>query len=253
MLSVKDVKELQRDAKARKTSGLFITEGIKMYKEAPVEDIEAVFVSESFMSKYSDIPTEGKMYEILSDSRFAGISDTRTPQGILTVMHQKKWTAEDILSAKDPFVLVLENLQDPGNAGTILRTAESAGVDGVFLTEGSVDMYNPKTIRSTMGSIYRTPHLSLQNEEALTELLETFMVRGIRTYAAYLSAPATYLGGDYREGTAFLIGNESRGLSEKLANLSDRLISIPMKGRAESLNAAMAAGILMYEAARQRG
>lgn len=252
MLSFKEIKELQKDPKARRMSGLFITEGVKMYAEAPREDIVEVLVSETFRAENADL-LKGVSYETVGNSRFLQLSDTRTPQGILTIVRQKMWKQEDIIRRKNPLILLAENLQDPGNAGTILRTAEASGVDGVFFTEGSVDIYNPKTIRSTMGSIYRLPHICLSSEEALDKLLEEFMLLGIRTYAAYLAAPASYLLGDYREGTAFLIGNESRGLTEDLANRSDRLISLPMKGKVESLNAAMAAGILMYEAARQRG
>ncbi|MCI1722617.1 MAG: RNA methyltransferase [Lachnospiraceae bacterium] len=249
MFSFKDIRELQKDSKARRMLGLFIAEGIKMFREAPKEDIEAVYASETFAAE-NEAALAGTGFISVPDERFAGLSDTRTPQGILTVLKQKAWTAEEILSKKNPFVLLLENLQDPGNAGTILRTAEAAGADGVFLTKGSVDIYNPKTIRSTMGSVYRMPHVYVDDVRGL---LEMFMMKDVRTYAAFLDAPAGYLSGDYREGTAFLIGNESSGLTPELVNLSDRVISIPMKGSVESLNAAMAAGILMFEAARQRG
>jgi TrmH family RNA methyltransferase len=258
MLSFKDIRELQKNSKARRMQGLFIAEGIKMFREAPADQIEAVYASGTFASE-NEALLAGSGFISVPDERFGSLCDTKTPQGILTVLHQKKWDAEEILSRKAPFILILENLQDPGNAGTILRTAEAAGADGIFLTRGSVDLYNPKTIRSTMGSIYRVPHCYIESGDepsagamTMDELLEMLMMKGIRTFAAYLDAPASYLAGDYREGTAFLIGNESSGLTEGLANRCDRLISIPMKGNVESLNAAMAAGILMFEASRQR-
>lgn len=252
MISVKDIKELQKSAKARRTSGLFIAEGRKMFSEVPPSLIEQLCVSETFAGE-NPLLIEEKSQScelmILSDSRFAALSDTKTPQGVLSVLKTPAWRTEEILSKKAPFVLVLENLQDPGNAGTILRTAEAAGVDGVFLTEGSVDMYNPKTIRSTMGAIYRVPHKVVSDVD---DLLDTFRSRGITTYAAALDGRQVYLEPDYTGGCAFLIGNESQGLSDELQGKCDCPIIIPMKGRIESLNAAMAAGILMYEAARQR-
>jgi TrmH family RNA methyltransferase len=130
-----------------------------------------------------------------------------------------------------------------------MRTAEGAGADGVILSRTSVDLYNPKTIRSTMGSIYRMPFLYVdQIEEILPELKK----RGIRTYAAHLKGEHSYDEEDYRSGTAFFIGNEGNGLTEELSAKADTWIRIPMHGQLESLNAAVAASILMYEVCRQR-
>lgn len=148
-----------------------------------------------------------------------------------------------------PLYVILENLQDPGNAGTIIRTGEAAGVTAVFLTEGSVDLYSPKTIRSTMGAIFRVPHFYVPTGAAIADEL---LIRGVRVYAAHLRGRTSYTDCDYRRGSAFVIGNESRGISDELAEKCSTLIRIPMYGRVESLNAAMAAGILMYEAVRQR-
>ena len=145
--------------------------------------------------------------------------------------------------------MVLEDLQDPGNAGTIFRTAEGAGVDGIFLTRTCVDITNPKVIRSTMGSIYRMPFLYVESVVSLKEQLEK---HHIRLFAAHLQGRNIYDKEDYVGGTAFLIGNEGKGLTDQASQAADCLIRIPMKGQVESLNAAMAAGILMYEAARQR-
>ena len=258
MLSVKEIKELQKSAKARRTSGLFTAEGKKMFREAPGGLIAQLCVSESVVNDPAmaalireKLGEEGmkKRLTVLSDSRYESLSDTRTPHGILMVLHAGTWTVEDILTKPSPLILVLEDLQDPGNAGTILRTAEAAGVDGVFLTAAAVDIYNPKTIRSTMGSVYRVPHAVVDDMEAL---LAAFREKGIVTYAAALDGSVSYLEPDYTGGTAFFIGNESRGLSDRLQAACDCPIRIPMKGQIESLNAAMAAGILMYEAARKR-
>lgn len=191
----------------------------------------------------------GRKREIVADNVFRQMCDTRTPQGILTVLKKPVWTVEDILKGEAPLVMVLEDLQDPGNAGTIFRTGEGAGVSGVFLTKTCVDITNPKVIRSTMGSVYRMPFLYVEDVVSLKAELEQ---KGIRTFAAHLKGKNSYDQENYQGGTAFLIGNEGNGLTEEAAEAADCLIRIPMCGKVESLNAAMAAGILMYEAARQR-
>ena len=256
MLALKEIKTLQKDPKARLTLGLFIVEGIKMFRETPPDLIEQICLSESFEREHGKevIARLGReralsVSEVIPDGRMEKLSDTRSPQGILLAVRQTKWEMEAVLNKEAPLILLLEDVQDPGNVGTILRTAEAAGASGVFMTEGCADVYNPKTIRSTMGAVYRVPHIRLRDPD---ELLMACLERDIRTYAAYLETDSTYLDGDYKKGTAFLIGNESRGLSDDLLNKADRFIRIPMEGQVESLNAAMAAGILMYEAARQR-
>ena len=247
---VKNIIQLNQKTKARKKQGLFVAEGRKMFAEAPRDWISRVYVTESLsedeelMEHVRELP-----YEIVADGVFRQMSDTLTPQGILTVLKTPSYTLEDIFRKEHPFVMVLEDLQDPGNAGTIFRTGEGAGVDGILLTKTCVDVTNPKVIRSTMGSVYRMPFLYVED---VVSLKESFCEKNIRTYAANLKGKNFYDGEDYRGGTAFLIGNEGNGLSEEAASAADCLIKIPMCGRVESLNAAMAAGILMYEAARQR-
>ena len=146
-------------------------------------------------------------------------------------------------------MLITENVQDPGNLGTMFRTAEGAGVTGILMSKNTVDVFNPKTIRSTMGSVYRMPFLYTEDIKESVELLKR---QGISCYAAHLKGKDFYEKSDYTQPTAFLIGNEGNGLSEELADTADTYIKIPMGGKLESLNAAMAAGILMYEANRQR-
>ena len=188
-------------------------------------------------------------HEIVADSVFRQMSDTQTPQGILTVLKKPSYTVDDILQGENPLVMILEDLQDPGNAGTIFRTGEGAGVSGIFLTRTCVDVTNPKVIRSTMGSIYRMPFLYVEDVVSLKQELTQ---RKIRTYAAHLQGKNTYDREEYTGGTAYQIRNQGKGLTEQAPPTADTLIRIPMCGRVESLNAAMAAGILMYEAARQR-
>ena len=247
---VKNIIQLNQKTKARREQGLFVAEGRKMFGEAPADWIEKVYVSETLTSDPVLMEQVEKLpYDIVADSVFRQMSDTQTPQGILTVLRRPSYTLEDILGGKNPLVMVLEDLQDPGNAGTILRTGEGAGVSGVLLTRTCVDITNPKVIRSTMGSVYRMPFLYVESVVSLTQELKK---HNIRTCAAHVKGRNSYDQESYTGGTAFLIGNEGKGLTEEAANSADCLIRIPMCGKVESLNAAMASGILMYEAARQR-
>ena len=150
---------------------------------------------------------------------------------------------------RKPLLMVLDNLQDPGNLGTILRAGEAAGVTGVIMSHDCVDIYNPKVIRSTMGSVYRMPFVYVEH---LPETLEVLAEAGIHSYAAHLKGKGWYDEQSYVGGTAFLIGNEGNGLTDKLTDKVQKKIKIPMCGKVESLNAAMASGLLVYEARRQR-
>ena len=154
---VKNLQQLMKKARARNTQDVFLAEGMKMFEEAPKERVNKVYLSKSLYEVKGDSFLKGLPMEILEDHVFASVSDTKTPQGILCVIRQFHYQAEDLLCREHPVLLLLEDLQDPGNVGTILRTAEGAGVSGVFLSRTSVDLYNPKTIRSTMGSVYRVP------------------------------------------------------------------------------------------------
>lgn len=247
---VKNIVQLTKKMKTRKEQGVFIAEGIKMYREAPRESIQEIFVSQAFAaaSEHRELLREVE-YETVDDRVFGQMSDTKTPQGILCVIQQFQYDLKELLSPQQPFLLLLENLQDPGNAGTIFRTAEGAGVDGIIMSKDCVDIYNPKTIRSTMGSIYRVPFVYAEDLNETSAVLKT---HGISTYAAHLSGENTYDQEDYRLGTAFFIGNEGNGLSPELSRSTDHLIRIPMEGQLESLNAAVAAAVLMYEVHRQR-
>lgn len=247
---IKRLLQLQKKSKARNEEKLFVVEGIRMYAEVPENRVEKVYISETlYNKKKQDLNLDRFPYEILSDTVFQYVSDTKTPQGILCIVKQQIHDIEKLLAIENPHFMVLDNLQDPGNLGTIVRTAEGAGVDAVFLSKESVDIYNPKTIRSTMGSIYRMPVIYVED---LLELLHQFDERGIKSYAADLEGKNTYEKEDYRTGTAILIGNEGNGLRAEISNAANVWIRIPMEGEVESLNAAIAASILMFEVYRQR-
>ena len=149
----------------------------------------------------------------------------------------------------NPLFVVLENLQDPGNLGTIIRTGEGAGITGVIMTEQTVDLFNPKTIRSTMGSIYRVPYVYTED---ILKTLQVLHNKGVKTYAAHLQGESYYDSFSFRDPTAFLIGNEGNGLTKETADAALSYLKIPMEGQVESLNASIATALLMYEAYRQR-
>lgn len=248
---VRKILQLQKKSKLRKEERVFIVEGPKMYEELPVERIESVFVSESFYRAPEHKALLRKYeYEVVKDAVFADMSDTKTPQGILAVAAQYRYEMDDLLPKnRPPFLLVLDRIQDPGNLGTMLRTGEAAGITGVLMSQDTVDLYNPKVIRSTMGSLYRIPFVIAEDLPAALQQLKT---KGIAFYAAHLKGTQNYDKCDYRGPCGFLIGNESNGLSDPVAELADARIRIPMAGKVESLNAAAAATVLMFEAARQR-
>lgn len=257
---VKYLLGLQKKSRLRNEDHVFIVEGLRMVGELPADQAKKVYVSESLYGRLEHGADDKYLeasaalikevpYEVLSDKVFEHVSDTKTPQGILAVAAQNIYTAEDVMKLESPLLIVLDNLQDPGNLGTIVRTAEGAGVDAVIMSRDCVDIYNPKTIRSTMGSIYRMPFVYVDDIEETVKLLNQ---RGIHTYAAHLDGKHTYDEEDYRQGTAFLIGNEGNGLRAEVAEKAECWIRIPMCGKVESLNAAIAASVLMFEAGRQR-
>lgn len=245
---VKNLIQLQKKAKERTAQDVFIVEGPKMYQEVPQDRLVHTYVSESFYNRNKMLFEGRQQITLLSDRVFESVSDTKTPQGVLCLVRQYHYSLSDLCSGQ-PLVMILENLQDPGNLGTILRTAEGAGVTGILMTKGCVDLYNPKVIRSTMGSIYRMPFYYSDDLKADIQFLKK---QGICLYAAHLKGTGTYDQQDYRGAAGFLIGNESKGLTDETAELADVYVRIPMCGQVESLNAAVASAILMYEANRQR-
>lgn len=247
---MKNITALMKKAKTRKEQGVFVVEGRKMYEEVPAEWIERIYVSESFLKEEgaADLLAD-RSYEVLSDAVFKSVSDTQTPQGILCLVHMPHYELTELLQGEKTHLLILESVQDPGNLGTMMRTGEGAGITGIIMNRTTVDLFNPKTIRSTMGSIYRVPFFVTDD---LAQTIDTIKQKGIAVYAAHLKGKLQYDAPDYSGGTAFLIGNEGNGLSDEIADKADTYIRIPMEGRVESLNAAISASLLMYETNRQR-
>ena len=250
---IKYLDTLMQKSKFRKKEGKFVAEGIKMFEEAPKEDILEIYVMES---AYKDFDKDVKKklerftYELVTDSVFKKVSDTVTPQGILTVLKTKDNSIEEIISDKNALIMVLENVQDPGNIGTIIRTAEGAGATGIILTKDCVDIYSPKVIRSTMGSIFRS---KIAVTDDILNTLSILKEKDIKSYAFALDNKAkTYDSYDYTNPCALVIGNEGNRLKKETVEACDNTCFIPMAGKVESLNASVAASIAMYEVARQR-
>ena len=267
---VKRLIQLQNKAKLRDEEGVFVLEGKKVFDELRKyrpEFLVMTYLSESFYKQIMETAPEyleGISYEVLADNVFKEASETVTPQGVLAIVKQPKYELEELLggcgkegqnSGKSDAdsdsectdaplrFIFLENLRDPGNLGTILRTAEGAGMTGVILSKGSVDIFNPKVIRSTMGSVFRVPFLYVEDTLAAMKLLQK---HGVKLYAAYLSGSEEYDKIAYTNRCAILIGNEANGLLHETAEAADVRVRIPMAGELESLNAAVAAAILMY-------
>lgn len=242
-----------KNKKERDKQGLFIAEGLRFVEEIPVDyEIVLYAVSHSFSQEYGiTVLKERAFVHVVADKLFKEICDTTNPQGILAVIKQKKFSLEEIIEKVDEngFFIMAEELNDPGNLGTIVRTADACCCNGVFLSKGSVDVYNPKVLRSTMGSVFHLPVISDVN---LNECAEKLKQKNIAVYAAHLNGQKYPYGLNLTKGCCFILGNEARGLSSEAAGLANDYIKIPMPGKAESLNASVAAGILMYEVVRQR-
>ena len=279
---IKEIQKLTEKSKARREAGLFVIEGPRMFIETPLEWIEEIYVTQRFLdnadsgllgmaegpsidgdsttesveNSHSDHSTSIRAsemitwmnHEVVTEEQMKKLTDTVTPQGILCVVRQPSYTVEDIINHPGHrLIMILEDIQDPGNLGTIFRTAEGAGASGIIMTKGCADLFNPKVVRSTMGSIYRVPFFVTDDIEQTISLVKNAQ---IEVFAAHLKGEHFYDEIEYKDA-AFLIGNEGRGLKDSTASLADTYIKIPMSGELESLNASMAAGILMYEHNRQ--
>ena len=238
--------------KYRDRYGEYLIEGPNLLKEALKEEIEveAVFVRPEMTDEEASIIEEGPGLDrktfVLSGRLFDELKDTETSQGIITVVKKQE------VSFKGPpggNWVVLDRLQDPGNIGTILRTADAAGFEMAVFMKGTADPYGPKVVRSATGSLFRLPIVYAENADELAELVHSM---GKRLIATAMDAVKAYYECDLSEDAAIIIGNEGNGISPELIAGADEKISIPMAGNTESLNAAVAAGILMYERIRRQ-
>lgn len=248
---VKKIKKLKKNARFRREQKLFAIEGWKMVQEAVKHSLARdIYVSEEAWEQWQEKSFPSNMpVQVLSSGLFQDLSDTVSPQGVLALVEMPYYTLEEISAGQAASLLILENIQDPGNLGTMMRTAEGAGMSGVLLGKGCVDIYNPKAVRATMGSLFRVPFLYSDELTTDVELLKT---KGFTIYAAHLAGEREYSQETYEGRTGILIGNEANGLSDEISARADRLVKISMEGELESLNAAVCAALLMYEVRRNR-
>ena len=243
---VKEIVSLKQRSK-REAKGLYILEGERLVSEIPDERIVKYYaLSEDFAKGHS---FERKNAYIIKNEIFKSLCDTVNSQGILAVCQIEEESIEKAFEKPNPFFVILERVMDPGNLGTIIRTCDAAGVDSVFLSKGCVDLYNPKVVRATMGSIFHLPIYRNVDAVAIVERCNTL---DITTMAAHLKASKSIYEVDMKKPCAIIIGNEANGLSDEITELAREPVIIPMPGNSESMNASMAAGIMIYEGVRQR-
>lgn len=248
---VKEIKKL-KEKKFRDEKHQFIVEGIKLVGEAIAEnaDIDCIVVCEDCVNNGE---LEKKLlYEIakfkciyVTKKIFDTLTDVTNPQGILAVVNRQKQSIEVDYSKN--FILVLDGIQDPGNLGTILRTADAAGLTQVVLSKETADCYNPKVVRSTMGGIFR---INIIRKDNIAETLKEVKRNGFEVVVTALDAQESMYNVDYNK-KVIVIGNEANGVSSQVQELADKKIKIPMPGKAESLNASVATGIIIYEYVRK--
>lgn len=249
---LKQIAKLLKKRSAREEERVYVIEGRKMFFEVLAQAPELLVKAYWSQSGLSGLSEEEKAsisvcpYEEVSDDAFDSVAETVTPQGVLAIVKMPEHTAEE-LSKSGKNLLLLETLQDPGNLGTILRTAEAAGIGGVILSSDSVDAFSPKTVRATMGAVFRVPFVYVSDFPQTISMLKE---NGYTIYAAHLKGSVPYDEPDYKGSCGILIGNEGNGLTDEVTALSDVRIRIPMEGKAESLNAGVAAALMMYELRR---
>ena len=258
---LKKIQKLIKHAKTRKQEKSFVVEGWKMVSEALVRNLVLhLYVKESEQYCYKNhlqsfgVKETDVAVEIVGDGIFRQLSDTVTPQGILAIVKMPQYSREAIVTGKavgmysEAKLLVLEDIQDPGNMGTILRTAEGAGMSGVLLSKGCVDVFNPKVVRATMGAMFRVPFYVC--DDLLEEIID-LQKDGFSFYAAHLHGEKDFTAVSYKGKVGILIGNEANGLSDVVSERADKKVKIPMEGELESLNAAVSAALFAYEVHRQ--
>ncbi|WP_394768502.1 TrmH family RNA methyltransferase [Lacisediminihabitans sp.] len=241
---------------ARAATGLFLLEGPQAVAEAMTfrpQLVVELYATPTAIERYTDIAQAavdaGVDVEFVTEQVLEAMADTVTPQGIVAVCHQFPTSVKDILRSEPKLIAILEEVRDPGNAGTIIRAADAAGADGVIFTGRSVDLYNPKVVRASTGSIF---HLPVAVGAELESVLERAREAGLTVLAADVKGEdllEARRDGTLAAPTAWLFGNEARGLTDEHFALADRAITVPIYGHAESMNLATAASVCLYESA----
>lgn len=244
--TIKWLKKLQTKSKARREEKLYIVEGYKQIRELDEERIHTLVVSDKKdVQEFKNLAIDIIMVE---KKLFSEISTDTTPQGILAVVKMKQYDFYNENLEKDGIYLAIDSMQDPGNMGTIVRLCDAVGARGIIVNKTTVDLFNPKVVKSTMGSL---EHIRVYVVDDLVEGLNHLRKLGIKSYGAYLDDSQFHYDYEYSGGVCFVIGNEGNGISEEVIKAVDFRVKIPMPGQAESLNASVAAAVLVYEAQRQ--
>jgi TrmH family RNA methyltransferase len=239
---------------AREETGFFLAEGPQAVEEALAfhpESVVDIFITRAASDRYATLVERAAAVDItaeaVSEHVLDAMADTVTPQGVIAVCKQLPVSVEELMEGSPRLIAILEEVRDPGNAGTIIRAADAAGADGVILTGRSVDAYNPKVVRSTTGSIF---HLPIAQGIELPAALDAVRDAGVRILAADVKGDdLPTLRDELAQPTAWLFGNEARGLSDESLALADRIVKVPIYGHAESMNLATAASVCLYESA----
>lgn len=242
---IKEIKKL-KEKKYRKTA--FIVEGIKMLKEAISEkaEIDTIIIREDTELDFKlDSELEKKVIHVTKNV-FEIISDVVSPQGVLVVINKK--IDDNKISKHADYILALDGIQDPGNLGTIIRTADSANIKQILVSKDTVDSYSPKVVRSTMGAIYRVKIIECED---LAKTLKSLQTTGFEIVTTDLHTDKSIYDMNYNKKIV-VIGNEANGVTPEIRELSNYRVKIPMLGKTESLNAAVATGIMIYEYVRQK-
>lgn len=247
---IKEVKKL-KEKKYREEKGSFLVEGFRFVEEALKSSfiVEKVFIADKCMNKWTkmceNLKLEPKPVIVISEQVLKFISNTDNPQGIIAIVKNEQIK----INSQEGMYLLADRIQDPGNMGTIIRTAHAVGALGVIVTKGTVDIYNDKTLRSTMGSIFNIPVIQDKDLTTVKELVN----EGFKLVASYLDNESEdFYKVDLPSKGILIVGNEGNGISEEIVNMSHIKVKIPMPGGAESLNASVAASIMMYEFLRQK-
>lgn len=243
--AVQRMKEL-KTARGRRREGLFLVEGEVMIREAVSCGLKLIEVigEDKYEAFLAELEQNGVKCCLAPRSLIESIAETQTPQGVCAAFEMPAALEVNRLPNR---IVALDGVQDPGNVGTIWRTADAAGFQGVLLGAGSADPLSPKVQRAAMGSGFRIP---FAKTECLPDALISLKKRGYRVFASDLSGSDFYARGECGEKFVLVIGNEARGISDEVRSAADVLVKLPMRGGAESLNAAVAAGIMMYELMR---
>lgn len=261
---LKLVRNLLEKRSARRKEGRFVVEGPHLVEEAR-DKVECVVFCEN-LPAVKALEEKGVPTYKVSHQQFEELSGVETPQGVLAVVREFEYQFRDVLTPSVPrlrsghlplskgeiregvVIIYCLGVQDPGNLGTIIRSADAFGASGVILSKGTVDLYNPKVVRSTMGSLFHLPIITVEDDQ---ETIEHLKQKGVKIIATAVDAKKVVSAADLKGPVAVLVGNEGAGLPEEIVQLADEVVKIPMPGKAESLNVGVSTAILLYEILRQ--